>query len=40
MVVSLLFTYSDVALSASNRNEGTLPICFRASSPFAQEDKP
>jgi hypothetical protein len=25
MVVPLLFTYSDVALSASNKNEGTLP---------------
>jgi hypothetical protein len=38
MVVSLFFTYSNVALSASIRNEGTLPICHRAFSPFAEEE--
>jgi hypothetical protein len=31
MMVSLLFTYSDVALSTSVRNEGTLPY---AAVPF------
>jgi len=38
MAVPLLFTYSDVALSASIRNEGTLPTCHRAFSPFVEEE--
>ncbi len=40
IVVSLLFTYRDVALSASVRNEGTLPNATMRPFPFAQEDKP
>jgi hypothetical protein len=46
MVVSLLFTYSDVTLSASNRNEGTLymlpcvlPLPLRRSSLDTSELK-
>jgi hypothetical protein len=38
MVVPLFFTYSDITLNASIRNEGTLPICNRAFSPFAEEE--
>jgi hypothetical protein len=46
MMVSLLFTYSDVALSASNRNEGTLymlpcvlPLSLRRTSLDTSELK-
>jgi hypothetical protein len=40
MVVSLLFTHRDVALSASNRNKELSPYATVRPSPVTQEDKP
>jgi hypothetical protein len=40
MVVSLLFTYRDVTLSASNRNKELSPYASVRPSPVAKEDNP
>jgi len=40
MVVPLLFTYSDVALSASIRNEGTPSYATVRPSAYAEKDQP
>ena len=40
MVVALLFTHRDVALSAFNRNKELSPYATVRPSPVAKEDKP